>query len=178
MQKVYDEADCLASQSEVEEAIDRLSKEITGKIQDSNPIIISNMSGGLIFTGMLFMRFRFPCELDYCHVTRYRGNTRGEQLSWTAKPGKNLSGRTILIVDDIIDEGHTLEAILKHCHESDCKSVYSAVLVDKIHDRKLSENIKADFVGLTIPDRYVFGYGLDYKNYWRNAPGIFAVKSL
>jgi hypoxanthine phosphoribosyltransferase len=100
----------------------------------------------------------------------------GGELHWKALPQLALLDRTVLVVDDILDEGHTLQAILNAIKAQGAEQVYTAVLLDKQHERKANPDYKPDFVGLTIPDRYVFGYGMDYKEYWRNAPGIYAVK--
>lgn len=86
--------------------------------------------------------------------------------------------RPVLIIDDILDEGHTLAAIIDYCREQGAASVQCAVLVDKQHERKARPDLKADYVGLEVEDRYIFGYGMDYQGYWRNAPGIYAVKGL
>ena len=120
------------------------------------------------------MLFRSPLQYDYIHATRYAGKTRGGELNWVAESGISLEDRHVLIIDDINDEGLTLAAIVKHCKEKNPLSVKTVVLVDKQHDRK--QGAPADYVGLSVEDRYVFGYGMDYKGYLRNAPGIFAVK--
>jgi hypoxanthine phosphoribosyltransferase len=106
-------------------------------------------------------------------VSRYAGQTRGGELNWIAESSIGVQERHVLIVDDINDEGITLAAIVEHCKAQNPLSVKTAVLVDKHHNRKQG---MADYQGLSVEDRYVFGYGMDYKGYWRNAPGIFAVK--
>lgn len=179
MQEVMASADELYSLSAVHDAASRVSREITDQLHDQSPILLCLMNGGLNFCGMLMERLNFPLEFDYLHATRYRGETSGQaDLIWRMKPSLNLSGRSILVVDDILDEGPTLKAVIDQCHASGASKVYSSVMVNKIHDRRKPEGFKADFVGLDIPDRYVFGCGMDYKGFWRNAPGIFAVKGL
>jgi hypoxanthine phosphoribosyltransferase len=116
----------------------------------------------------------FPLNYDYIHATRYRGEIRGGELNWIAKSSYSFQDRHILIIDDILDEGLTLAALVKHCKKEGAASVHAAVLVNKLHDRKA--DLQADFVGLDVEDRYVFGYGMDYKDYLRNVPGIYAVK--
>lgn len=176
IKQVRDEADCLFDMTQVETALDRMAADITGKYQDGNPLVICIMNGGLITTGKLLLRLAFPLEQDYMHVTRYRGQTSGGELHWAVKPEHSLQGRNVLLVDDILDEGHTLAAIVEHCRQAGAQSVASVVLVEKLHDRK--HGIQADYVGLQTEDRYLFGYGMDYKGYLRNAPGIFAVKGM
>lgn len=173
-QQVYREADCLYSRTQVEEAITRMAQDISARLADSNPLVLSVMSGALIPTGVLLPQLDFPLELDYVHATRYGAELSGGQLKWLAGPSAKLEDRTVLVVDDILDEGLTLAGIVAHCRQAGANAVYSAVLVEKLHQRK--NGLEADFVALTVEDRYVFGYGMDYKGYLRNAPGIYAVK--
>ena len=174
--KVWMEADCLFDQEEVEAAIKTMAVEISLKLNGRNPLIITVMNGAVVVAGKLLTYLDFPLEHDYIHVTRYRGETSGAKLHWLVKPQSSLAGRDILILDDILDEGPTLKAIIQYCHEMGAEHVYSAVLVLKQHDRNVG--VAADFVGLEAPDRYLFGYGMDYKEYLRNAAGIYAVKGM
>lgn len=172
-QTVYEQADVLYSEQEVESALDRIAGEITEQLAESDPIVICIMNGGLIATGKLLPRLGFPLRVDYLHATRYHGETSAGELSWIKRNHQKLMGEDILIIDDILDEGITLRAIVDFCNEKGAARVLSAVVVEKIHQR--SNGFKADFVGLQVEDRYVFGYGMDYNGYLRNAPGIFAV---
>ena len=172
---VRDSADQLHSAAEVERALDRLAAEIEVAIGDRDPLLLCVMTGGLVTSSELFTRLDCPVQLDYLHATRYQGTRGSDQLKWITPPSKPLAGRTVLVVDDILDEGLTLAAILQYCRDQQARAVYSAVLVEKLHDRK-PENVRPDFVGLQVEDRYVFGYGMDYHGYWRNLKGIYAVK--
>lgn len=174
VREVYAEADCLHSRAEVEAAISRMADEITARLEHKNPLVLTIMSGGLIPAGILLPKLEFPLHIDYIHASRYRGNTSGGELHWRVEPRFELSGRCVLLIDDILDEGLTLKAIIQWCREQGASEVYSAVLVEKKHERNVG--VEADFVGIEIEDRYVFGYGMDYKECLRNAPGIFAVK--
>lgn len=178
MRDVMENADCLISHEEVERALDRMAEQITADLGDKLPVFYCVMNGGLITTGHLLTRLGFPLEVDYLHATRYRGNTRGGELFWRVSPEIPMADRHVVIVDDILDEGTTLAAILAYCREAGAASISTAVLVDKRHDRKAVPGLKADYCGLEVVDRYVFGFGMDYKGYWRNAPGIFAPKGL
>ncbi len=169
-------AELLHSRTEVEQALDRIAQMITDELGGKNPIILSVMNGGLIPCGHLLTRLNFPLRQDYLHASRYRGNTTGADLKWFSQPHGSLNGEVILIVDDILDEGYTLSAIVEACRKMGSKEVYSAVLVEKIHNR--SNGFKADFVGIQVEDRYLFGYGMDYKGFLRNAAGIYAVDGL
>lgn len=174
--RVWKEADCLWSEQQVERAIDALAQKIEEDLADKNPLLLTVMNGGLVFTGKLMMRLSFPLECDYIHVTRYGFGLTGSELQWKVTPQENLEDRTILIVDDILDEGQTLQSILQACKAQGATDVRSAVLIDKQHDRKADPNFKADYTALEVEDRFIFGYGMDYKGYLRNASGIYAVK--
>jgi hypoxanthine phosphoribosyltransferase len=172
-QTVLGKARCLYDMSQIHQALDRLAIELSAVLEQSNPLIIAVMNGGLIPAGHLLTRLKFPLQVDYLHATRYRGETSGGQLQWTVKPQHSLKDRTVLVIDDILDEGITLNSILDFCREQGVEKVYSCVLVEKNHDRKAGCP-DADFIGMHVEDVYVFGFGMDYKGYLRNAPGIFA----
>lgn len=172
--QVYQQADCLYSHEQVGKALDNMAQAITRDLAGQNPLFICVMSGAVVTMGHLLTRLAFPLEVDYVHATRYRGDTRGGELHWLARPQSNLKDRTVVIVDDILDEGYTLAAILKDFREHGARDVRSAVLVNKRHKRRV-EDLQADYVGLDVDDRYVFGYGMDYHDYLRNVDGIYAV---
>ncbi len=173
--EIYRQAECLCSPDAVNSALDRMAAEITGVLGERNPLVLCVMTGAVVVAGQLLTRLNFPLQLDYIHATRYGGGTRGGTIRWLARPQNPLSGRTVLVVDDILDEGHTLAAIMEHCREEGAAGIYLAALVEKRHGRK-APGLKADFVGLEVEDRYVFGFGMDYEGYLRNLPGIYAVK--
>jgi hypoxanthine phosphoribosyltransferase len=178
IRQVMREADCLHSEADVEAAIARVGAQINAELADRNPVVFCVMNGGLIFSGKLLTHLTFPLEASYLHATRYRNTTSGGDLFWKAKPEVSFIDRDVLIIDDILDEGHTLSAIIDFCKHAGAAAVHTAVLVDKQHVRKASPGLEATYTGLTCIDRYVFGYGMDYKGYWRNAAGIYAVKGL
>lgn len=172
---VYEQATCLYTPTQIEAALDKMASEIHQQLHDKNPIILCVMIGGMIPMANLLLRLDFPLEVDYVHATRYRGEISGGELHWKVRPSVELSGRTVLVVDDILDGGVTLAAILAEIKAMGAKAVHSAVLVDKHHKRVENGLEHADFVGLEIEDHYIFGYGMDYNEYLRNAPGIFVV---
>lgn len=174
--QVMKEADLLTSPSQVEEAIDKLALQISEELADKNPVVFSVMNGALVFSGQLLTRLNFPLEVGYMHATRYRGELEGQpKLHWQAPPSVAMESRNVLILDDVYDEGHTLYEIVNSCKSQQAKEVYTAVLVDKLHDNKV-EGLDIDFVGLEVENRYIFGSGMDYRGYWRNAAGIYALK--
>lgn len=172
---VFEKATCIYSKKEVEEALDQMALKITEKVSELHPIFLCVVVGGMIPLGSLLTRIVFPLEINYIHATRYQGETSGGELFWKATPTCDLTDRTVVIVDDILDSGLTLAAIIDYCKKQGAKEVYTAVLVDKHHAREVGGLQEADFTGLTVGDHYVFGYGMDYRGYLRNAPGIFAI---
>ncbi len=168
-------AERLCTPEQVETAFTRMAEAITAAVAEDNPLVLSLLNGGLIPTGILLPKLDFALQLDTVHVSRYRGRTHGDELIWYKKPLTQIAGRTVLLVDDILDEGHTLAGVVEYCREAGAERVVSAVLVDKVHQRKVP-GLSSDIVGIEVEDRYLFGYGMDYKNYLRNAAGIFAVQ--
>lgn len=176
IRQVEADAEQLFSEADMEAALDRMAADISQCLGDSNPLLLTVLNGGIICAGKLLTRLRFPLQLDSIHATRYRGKTSGGEIHWLLQPATPLQNRTVLLVDDILDEGVTLAALVAWCREQGAAAVYTAALVDKQIGRE--RPCVADFVGVTAPDRYLFGYGMDYKNYLRNAAGIFACKEI
>lgn len=176
LENLLETADCLCSRDDINTALDKMAESITQKLKDARPVILGVMIGALIPMGHLLTRLHFPLEVDYLHATRYRGATRGGDLHWLVEPHVDLKDRTILVVDDVMDGGLTLAAIIDYCKQAGAKAVYSAVMVDKVRVREPGVAFEPDFVGLRVEDRFLFGFGLDYHGYWRNLPEIYAVK--
>lgn len=170
---VASRAECLVTGREMEAVLDRLAGEITGVLGDKDPLVLCLMTGGVIAVGRLLPRLKFPLRLGYVHATRYRDTTSGGVLEWRHRPADAIRGQHVLVVDDILDEGLTLAAVTAACREDGAASVHSAVLVEK--DRPRVCDCRADFVGVVLPDRYLYGCGLDYRGYFRNADGVYAV---
>lgn len=173
-QQYLDNADLLISEAEVNAAISGMASHIAKDIGDSQPLVLCVMGGSVVFTGQLLPQLNFPLEFDYVQASRYRDRTEGQHLVWKVMPGENVSGRTVLVLDDILDEGHTLAAIKEACLKQGAKRVVIAVLVEKPLDKQ--KPVTADYVGLQVPERYVFGCGMDIYGWWRNLPAIYALK--
>ena len=172
--RLLEDADLICDAKMVNAAVERVAEEITREMRDSVPLVLSVMGGGVVFCGQLLPRFRFPLEFDYVHVTRYRGATTGGDIEWIVRPRTSVAERTVLVIDDILDEGHTLAEIRKWLLDNGAKNVYTAVFADKKLESE--KPVAADFVGITVPDRYVFGFGMDVRDAWRNLPAIYALK--
>jgi len=173
--QVLRDAVLIHDEDTVKRAVRRLAIDITAKLADANPLVMPVMGGAVVFTGQLLPLLRFPLEFDYLHVTRYDGKTRGGHIQWKSMPHVDFRGRTVLVLDDILDEGNTLAAIRDHLLGEGAAAFYSAVFADKDIGRQ--KPIRADFVGLTVPNRYVFGFGMDAHETWRNLPAIYALKT-
>lgn len=173
IEQVQRNAQLLYSEAEVEAAIDVMAKKINASLAMLNPVILCVMNGGIVIAGKLMTKLNFPLTLDVISVSRYGNETSGNRaINWLQKPTSDLKNRAILIIDDILDEGITLEAIYQYCQEQGAKQIYSAVLVDKQINK--AKPVQADFIGLSVADHYLYGYGMDYKGYLRNAAGIYA----
>lgn len=172
--RFLENSDPVVSAQEVEAAVARLAVEIQSRLSESYPLVLVLMRGAVVFAGQLLPRLRFPLELDYIDVTRYGPGTRGGKLTWRAAPPESVRGRAVLVLDDILDGGQTLCAIRDRVLTLGAASFRCAVLVEKqlAHPKPIAP----DFVGLRVPDRFVFGCGMDAKGFWRNLPEIRAMK--
>ena len=169
------QAELLYERSTLEGVIADMGRKIDAALDGERAVFLPVMNGALIFAGQLALAIRTDLEFDYVHATRYRGATSGSDLHWLREPAVSLVDRVVLLVDDILDEGHTLKAVREDCYRRGAKRVLIASLCTKRHDR-LVDGIASDFNGVELPDRYVFGYGLDYYEQGRNLPAIYALK--
>lgn len=167
-------ADCIHTAEAVGAAMQRMAAAITAELAQSRPLAVCVMSGAAVFAGQLLPLLDFPLEFDYLHVSRYHNRTQGDRIVWKVEPGENMRGRTVLLLDDILDEGVTLAAVREKCLQAGAARVLIAVMTEKLTGR--SKPLQADFVGLQVPDRYVFGCGMDVHGWWRNLPAIYALK--
>ena len=173
-EKLLAQADLLFPPEQVNAAVNRMAGEISARLRDEFPVVLSVMGGAAVFTGRLLPLLTFPLEFGAIEVTRYNNDTQGREISWRLAPRDNVKDRTVLVVDDILDEGITLAAIRRKLIEMGAGTVYSAVFADKAIGRE--KPAQADFVGVTVPNRYVFGFGMDAYGLWRNLPAIYALK--
>ncbi len=172
IEQIQKNARLLHTEAEVEAAIDVMAEKINATLATHNPIILCVMNGGIVIAGKLMTKLNFPLTLDAINVSRYGNETSGNKINWLQKPINSMKDRSVLIVDDILDQGLTLEVIYQYCQDQGARSVFSAVLVDK--QLNIPKPIQADFIGLSVADHYLYGYGMDYKGYLRNAAGIYA----
>ncbi|HEV7800783.1 MAG TPA: hypoxanthine-guanine phosphoribosyltransferase [Burkholderiales bacterium] len=162
-------ADCVATE------VARIAREIAAKLQETHPLVLGVMRGSVLFAGQLLPQLRFPLHFDYLDVTRYGSTTTGGEITWKVSPGTAVEGRVVLVIDDILDEGHTLAEVRTKLLDAGATQFYSAVFAQK--DIGRAKPITADFVGITVPNRYVFGFGMDAYGWWRNLPAIYAMRN-
>jgi hypoxanthine phosphoribosyltransferase len=167
-------SDLVAGAEEVQAAIRRLAGEIQARLAEAYPLVLVVMGGAVVFAGQLLPLLRFPLHLDYLHASRYGPQTQGGRIAWRVAPPAGVHGRAVLVLDDILDGGETMHAIRARLLGLGAASFHCAVLVEKTLAR--AKPIAADFVGLRIPDRFVFGCGMDARGFWRNLPEIRAMR--
>lgn len=181
LQAAIASSDLIHDRATLEQAIVGMAGRIHEDYSAGNgsvPLYITVMHGGLPFAGQLALELGAlgqDLEFDYLHATRYRGATSGGELTWKHLPATPMQGRRVLLVDDIVDEGHTLAAVRDWCREQGAAEVRIAALAVKRHDRCVP-GLAADYVGVEVPDRYVYGYGMDYHEQGRGLPAIYALK--
>ena len=168
------DAELLCSEQDVSSAISEIAATLNADYAKDLPIVLSVMNGAIFFAGQLTPRLTFPLQLDYVHATRYQDGIEGKEVRWVVKPKATIKGQNVLILDDILDEGHTLKAIVDECYLLGAKQVKVAVLVEKELGKQ--KPLTADYVGITAPNRYIFGCGMDVHGLWRNLPAIYALK--
>ena len=167
-------AEIIFTEQQVQTAVLRIAHEINSAMKEMHPLVLSVMGGAVVFTGQLLPQLNFPLDFDYVHVSRYGNSERGGEMKWKVAPQENVRGRVVLVVDDILDEGETLNAVKQRVMALGASAFYSAIFADKLTGK--AKPIQADFVGLQVPNRFVFGYGMDIHGAWRNLPAIYATK--
>ena len=168
------QADCVVAAPVIASAYRRLAQQIDAAVGADDPVILVVMNGGLVPAAGILAHLPGALTVDYLHATRYRGQTRGGGLEWRVPPPAHVRHRTVVVIDDILDEGYTLAAIQQALRTAGAAQVRTAVLADKQHDRRCAQ-ARADWGGVTVPDRYVFGCGMDLYGYYRQLPAIYAV---
>ena len=171
--RILDRAEPVCSADAARAAVERVAGEITARLGGEFPLVLAITGGAVVFAGQLLPQLAFPLELNAIEVTRYANTTAGGGIEWRLAPRDDVRGRTVLVLDDILDEGITLASVRERLLEMGAGRVLTAVFADK--DTGRAKPIAADFVGVRLPDRYVFGYGMDAYGLWRNLPAVYAL---
>ncbi|MCS4534377.1 hypoxanthine-guanine phosphoribosyltransferase [Neisseria montereyensis] len=172
-QSLLEHADLLFDEATCRRELLRLADEITADLGGKYPLLLPVMGGAVVFTGQLLPLLRFPLDFDYVHVSRYGDKLKGGDFHWLREPQESVAGRHVLILDDILDEGHTMAAIKEQVLGLGAASCATAVFANKLINK--DKPITADYVGINVPDRYVFGYGMDAAGAWRNLGAVYAM---
>jgi hypoxanthine phosphoribosyltransferase len=172
--EIHNSADLLFDSQAVDQGIAELAAKVAKDCEKEFPLVLCVMNGGLYLTGQLLRHWDFPMTVDYVHATRYRLATLGKDVLWKTYPQNEIKGRNVIIVDDIFDQGYTLEEIRSYCVKHGARKCSSVFLIRKTHDRKKS-NIQPDYVGLECDDCYVYGAGMDLNGHFRNLSSIHFV---
>jgi hypoxanthine phosphoribosyltransferase len=174
---LLENAEEIYDRSAVQAAIADVAAKLNDRFDkpDQFPLVLGVMGGAVVFTGQLLPQLRFPLEFDYIHVSRYGDDDQGGRVVWKVIPRPDVAGRTIIVLDDILDEGETLAHVKQRLLDMGAAEVIVTVFADKAIKR--SKPVKADIVGLTIPDKFVVGMGMDVYGYWRNLPGLWAIRT-
>ncbi|MYN27652.1 hypoxanthine-guanine phosphoribosyltransferase [Duganella levis] len=176
---LMESAEELYSKHDVDTAVTAMADTLNARYDrpDSEefPLVLGVMGGAVVFTGNLLPQLTFPLEFDYIHVSRYGDEDKGGEVVWKVVPRSNVSGRTVIVLDDILDEGETLAHVKQRLLDMGAKEVILAVFADKAIGK--TKPVQADIVGITIPNRFVVGFGMDAYGYWRNLPGLWAINN-
>jgi hypoxanthine phosphoribosyltransferase len=172
--EIYSNSTLLADKQDVTAAVERMAEAINGRYVDQEIILLIVMTGAVMPAAWLASRLKMPIQMDFVHATRYAGQTEGGEIEFRVPPRLNLEGQDVLIIDDIYDIGLTLQMIERYCESRGARSVTSAVLVRKIHDRETTGKLPA-FIGMEVEDRYLFGCGMDAYEHWRHLDEIRAL---
>jgi hypoxanthine phosphoribosyltransferase len=171
-------AELIFDHDAVQAAVDKVAGELNARFDRPDsapfPLVLGVMGGAVVFAGQTLTRLNFPLEFDYIHVTRYGAKDHGGKIEWKVEPRADVRGRTVIVLDDILDEGETLAHVKERLLDMGAAEVLLVVFADK--DIGKSKPAKPDYVGLVLPNKFVVGYGMDAYGYWRNLPGIWAIK--
>ena len=174
--KVLANSTVIAHKQEVKAAVDHIAGEINAHYGDRSIILLVVMTGAIMPAAWIAARLNMPLQMDFIHATRYSGTTEGGEIEFRVPPRLNLQNQDVLIVDDIYDIGLTLQMIEHYCEARGARSVNSAVLVRKIHDRETTGELP-EFIGMEVEDKYLFGCGMDVYEHWRHLHEIRALES-
>jgi hypoxanthine phosphoribosyltransferase len=172
-------AELIFDEDAVQKAVDKVAQQLNQRFNPEDgtpfPLVLGVMGGAVVFCGQLLTRLKFPLEFDYMHVTRYGSKDQGGKIEWKVIPRSSVQGRTVIVLDDILDEGETLAHVKERLLEMGAAEVVLAVFADKEIGK--AKPVTADYIGLSLPNKFVVGYGMDAYGYWRNLPGIWAIQT-
>ena len=159
-------------QSKVKELADQLSRDYAGK----DPIFVGVLKGVVLFFGDMMKYMQIPCQMDFMRISSYGSGTTSGKMCFTQDVSTDLTGRHVVVLEDIFDTGNSLQFTCEHLLKKNPASLKVCTLLDKPERRRPGITVQADYTGYVIPNEFVVGYGLDYDEYYRNLPYIGILK--
>ena len=166
----------LLTEAQIQNRIRELGEVLTAEYADKNPVIVGVLKGVVVFYADMVRQIKVPCQMDFMWLSSYAGANSTGNILVRQDVTANIRGRHVLILEDIYDTGNSLDFTVKHLKEKEPASVKICTLLDKPERRKPGITLQADYVGFTIPNAFVVGYGLDYNEKYRNLPYIGVLK--
>ena len=166
----------LLSQEQIQQRIEELGKILSEEYRDKNPIVVGVMKGVVVFYADMIRKLTVPCQMDFMWISSYEGTESTGSVVVKRDLASDIKGRHVLILEDIFDTGNSLSFVTEHLLAREPASLKICTLLDKPSRRKPGVTLQADYVGFTIPNAFVVGYGLDYNEYYRNLPYVGILK--
>ena len=166
----------LLSEQQIQARIQELGEVLTKEYADKNPVIIGVLKGVVVFYADMIRHIQVPCQLDFMWLSSYAGTDSTGKMLVRQDVSADIEGRHVLILEDIFDTGNSLEFTVNHLKKQNPASIKICTLLDKPERRRAGVTLKADYVGFTIPNAFVVGYGLDYNEKYRNLPYVGILK--
>ena len=165
----------LLTEEQIQAKIEELGQILTKEYEGKNPIVLGVLKGVAIFYADMIRKIKAPCQMDFMWISSYQG-TQSKQMLVRQDVTADIKGRHVLILEDIFDTGNSLDFTVKHLAAKEPASIKICTLLDKPERRNPKVTLQADYVGFTIPDAFVVGYGLDFNEKYRNLPYVGILK--
>ena len=161
------------SAAEIEAAVDKVAQRINTDMEGKNPLFLVILNGAFMFAADLFKKITIPCEMSFVKLSSYSGTSSTQNVKKLIGLNEELRGRSVIIVEDIIDTGFTMEKLIADINKLQPEEVRLATCLFK--PNAFQKEFPIDYVGIEIPDDFIVGYGLDYDGYGRNYPEIYKI---
>lgn len=165
----------LFSEEQIQTRIQEMAQQISAEYRDKDPIFIGVLKGVVLFFADFVKRVSVHCEMDFLQISSYQG-TQSKHMQLTKALDRDISGRHVVILEDIFDTGHSLQYTYDYIRQKNPASIQIVTLLDKPSRRDPKVTLQADLVGFTVPNEFVVGYGMDYNEHFRNLPYIGVLK--
>lgn len=165
----------LLSEEQIQQKVNELAATLSKEYADKDPVFVGVLKGVVMFFGDMVKRITIPCQIDFMWISSYTG-TNSSQMVVKRDVSADLKGRHVVILEDIFDTGNSLEFTYKHLLSKEPASLKICTLLDKPERRNPAVTVVPDYVGFTIPNAFVVGYGLDFNEHFRNLPYVGVLK--